>query len=374
MAASNFSRKFSKWWILIFTLLDSCVDRIEFDIPPAQNQLVVEGMISDDPGPYTVRISRALDLEADSVVISPVKQAKVKLLDDEGRSENFSETSPGVYVTGGLIRGKVGNRYHIWLETQEGEQFESQPDAIRSVGPVENIRFEFEARSITENYGPVRADVFNVYMDANAGAGTDGEKFVRWKFTGTYEVLSYPERHFIWALGFTLPDPYPCSGYDFDEAGNLVSMGPCTCCSCWAHHYESQPSLSDGQQVVNNQYYNIKVGEVPITSATFYNKYQVEVAQMSLSRTAFEFFKLVRAQKEGAGSLFQPPSGEIKGNISPLNNSKPIVGLFYATSINRKSVYIQRSDVPYNIPPIAEIRYPCTWYENSTNVKPSNWE
>src|SRR5258708_13442047 len=63
----------------------------------------------------------------------------------------------------------------------------------------------------------------------------------------------------------------------------------------------------------------------------------------SLSKKSFEFFRLIRAQKEGASSLFQPPFGEIKGNVSPVNSTAPVVGLFWATSVDRKSTRLNSS-------------------------------
>lgn len=44
--------------IICILLLAACVDRIEFDdIKPANFPLVVDGFISDKPGPYTVKLS-----------------------------------------------------------------------------------------------------------------------------------------------------------------------------------------------------------------------------------------------------------------------------------------------------------------------------
>ena len=362
-------------WLVIFLLLNACVDRVDFKVPAARLQTVVEGMISDEPGPYTVRVSRGMDLDADSAFHAPIENAKIKLYDDEGNTEDFIETTPGVYMTGGVLRGQVGHAYHIVLETPDGNVFESEPDRINSAGEVERIWYEYEARTTALNYGDVPADVFNIYIDANAS--TESENYVRWRFIGTYKVVTQPELHATWLQGeHTFKDPLPCSGYIVAPAlggGDLQKVAECTCCACWINEYESVPHLSDVQLVTNNQFRNIKLAEVPINNFTFFDKYRVSVEQMSLSRTAYEFFMLVRAQKEGASSLFQPPSGEIEGNIHPRNSSARVVGLFWATSVKRKSVFIPKSDVPYWIPPL---NFPnsCTSLPNSSNIKPENWE
>src|SRR5258708_1616854 len=135
-------------WLVAFALLNACVDPISFEVPPAQSQIVVDGLISDGPGPYSVRLSRSLELNADSSSIRPVLGAKIKLHDDEGNIEDFTGTGTGVYTTGAIIQGQVGHAYYITIETSDGKTFESEPDRINAVGEVEQIRHEYEARTI----------------------------------------------------------------------------------------------------------------------------------------------------------------------------------------------------------------------------------
>ncbi|MFM9839358.1 MAG: DUF4249 family protein [Cyclobacteriaceae bacterium] len=364
-------------WFLVFAAMSACVQRVDFNAPAAQLLTVVEGVISDSPGPYTIKVSKGLSLDESSLVGTPVRDMKIKLYDDLGNTEDFTEDSPGIYKTKGIIHGKIGHTYRVVLETREGEIFESEPERINPVGEVVNIRYEFEARTIVKKFGEVNADVFNVYVDANGGSGN--ENYVRWRLTGTFKVVTYPELNETFTPPYTpYKDPWPCSGYillpEAGTGGKLEKIGDCTCCICWINQYESIPQLSDAQLVSENQFKNVKVGEVAINNLTFFEKYLAEVEQMSLSRKSFEFFKLVRSQKEGASSLFQPPAGVLKGNIKSANSNEPVVGFFWATSIKKKSIFIYSSDVPYLIPPRNTDTRPCTSYTNSTTIKPALWE
>jgi len=100
----------------------------------------------------------------------------------------------------------------------------------------------------------------------------------------------------------------------------------------------------------------------------------VTVDQMSLSKASFDFFKLIRIQKEGASSLFQPPSGQLKGNVTGVNTTEPVVGIFWATSIHSKHIFIERSDVPYLVTPPDPDIGACTGYKNSSTTQPTFWE
>ena len=374
MAAKQSFWKIKIRWLMAFLLLSACVDRIYFDIPPAKSLTVIEGFISDDPGPYTVNVSNGLVLDMDSTARNPLRQAKIKLYDDEGNVEAFTETSPGEYKTGGVIRGKVGHGYHISVETPDGKIFESESDVLSPVGEVERIRYEFEARVIERYFGEVPADVFKIFVDSKAGTGN--QNYVRWRYKGTYKVETYPQFHSIFLQTSAYADPLPCSGYIIVPAlggGRLEKVGDCTCCLCWGNIFDPVPQLSDAQLITDNQFNDVKVAEVPINSATFYEGFLIEIEQMSLSKTAFDFFKLIRTQKESASSLFQPPSGEIRGNLKPVNSSANVVGLFWATAVSKKSIFISRSDVPYPLPPIERRSDTCLTYPNSSTEKPDLW-
>jgi len=359
-----------KW--MAFAGLVACVDRVEFNTPLPQSVIVVEGMINDGPGPYLVKVSNGLNALADTTTATPVRQAKINLYDDEGNTESLTETAPGVYATAGVIQGKLGHAYSIKVETADGRIFKSASDVINPVGAIEQINYSYEARTVQFNNMATAADVFNVSVNANGGSGSS--QYVRWRFVGTYKVKTRPELHvivFFTPPPNTIPDPYPCSGW-IAEPGPLMQVGPCTCCICWVNQFESAPTLADGQLVNNGEYRNVKVAEVPINGVTFGDKYMVEVDQMSLSKTAFHFFNLIRLQKLNAASLFQPPPGQINGNVKAVNSTDLVVGLFWATSINTKRVFIQPSDVPYTVLS-SEIAEPCTSYANSSITQPAFW-
>ncbi|MBI3220604.1 MAG: DUF4249 domain-containing protein [Bacteroidetes bacterium] len=370
----NFVR--TRWFIVLF-VASACVERVELGVPPPQSLMVIEGMITTDAPPYTVKVSRGFALDADTVPFNPVKNLTIQLFDDQGNSENFVEKTPGEYISSGSIQGQIGHSYHIKVQTPDGKIFESDPDLLKPVGYVTDIRFEYERRTKQGKYFEEQVDVFNVFVDSDAGSGTDN--YVRWRLTGTYKIDTYPQYYMRWTPPYTpYMDPWPCSGYrvgpgPIGSGGTLIKFDECSCCTCWAKQYEQMPQLSDVQLVVNNQFKNVKVGEVPITNMTFANKYLVEMEQLSLSKNAFEFYKLVRKQKEEASTLFQPPPGIIVGNVFAKNNSDFVVGMFGASSISKKSIFIYPTDVPFKlVAPFYDTR-PCTFYANSSTNKPVQW-
>lgn len=366
-------------WLLVFVTISACVDRIEFDVPEPGQLTVIEGSITDRPGPYTIKISQGLRLDSDSSTHAPVSGAEVTLFDDEGNQETLIDLGSGRYITQGIIHGQVGHSYFIRVVMPDGAIYESIPDELNSVGEIQQIRYSFESRTVKMEWGNVDASVFNVFIDSYAGP--DSEPYVRWRYTGTYKVETFPELHLTHVPPYTpYKDPRPCSGYrivpgPIGSGGSLEKFDECSCCLCWVSDYERLPQLSDTQLITNGQFNNIKVGEVLLTRAAFHDKYLIEVEQMSLSRNAFDFFKLIRNQKENASNLFQPPSGEIVGNIQAVNNSRAVVGIFWATAISKKSLFLYKADLPYPIPANEIIWESCyDSYPNATNQKHPLWD
>jgi hypothetical protein len=125
--------------------------------------------------------------------------------------------------------------------------------------------------------------------------------------------------------------------------------------------------------VSNGQFRNVKVGEAPITRMTFLEKYHVAIEQMTITKNAFEFLKIIRNQKANTANLFQPPPGRLVGNIKPVNASYNVVGLFSAASVTRDAIFISKDDLPYKLPRDT-VPLPCTAYPNSSTVKPGFWD
>ena len=101
--------------ILIF-FTESCVDRINFDIGEPTSTLVIEGQISDQPGPYTIKVSKAFDIESKFSAKIPVTVKELAISDDAGNREELVEVSKGIYQTKvNGIRGVVARAYNSIL-------------------------------------------------------------------------------------------------------------------------------------------------------------------------------------------------------------------------------------------------------------------
>ena len=78
--------------------------KINFDTERSANQLVVDGGITDHPGPYELRLGMT---SKTSTVPVPLTGASVAIVDGDGNREAYVEGEDGLYLLMGKnVRGK----------------------------------------------------------------------------------------------------------------------------------------------------------------------------------------------------------------------------------------------------------------------------
>jgi hypothetical protein len=103
-------------------ILLSCTKEIDVELNDSSPQIVIEGNISDEPGPYFVRLSKTVNF-SDPNIYPHVTGATVIVSDNAGVTDTLTETSPGLYRTES-ITGTQGNTYTLKV-IAEGNQYEA---------------------------------------------------------------------------------------------------------------------------------------------------------------------------------------------------------------------------------------------------------
>ena len=364
--------------ISIFIILCSaaCVDRINIDVGATPYfPIVIDGLISDQPGPYKILVTKAFDIQSKYSLKVPLSVKRMVMSDNVGTSEVLAETSQGVYQTNPSgIRGTVGRVYKLRIELLDGRIYETKPDTLFAAGTIDSVYHAFkEVKNDTLiTYG------FDILFNSTSASGN---KFnFMWKFVGTFQSDTNPELYDTLCIEARCPKPLRCSAYVAHQgSGELVYQKPCECCTCWYNFFNIEPLISSNQFVQNGSFIGLRAVYVPVTQWTFMYKVHAEVRQLSLSRQAFDFWKGVKAQQGASASLFQPVTGKIISNFVQVSGPPAeMEGLFYATAITSKSIFITREDVPNPLfipPQNLPFKNTCrSLFPNSTTVKPSFWD
>jgi hypothetical protein len=347
-----FKRAFS---FLVLITVGACIDRIDIPAPttlPAD--LVVDGLITDAPGPYTVKLTRGIHLDDTQFDGDPLHARSVTLYDNFGNSEVMQETKTGVYRTKpDGMQGIVGREYFIRIETTDGHLYQSIPDKMNPVGDFDTLYYEFEEKKDRDGFDQ---QGFRIFVDAAVPEGDS--TFTRWRFTGTYVVETLPQykaKNADPGKGCVY-GPLPCSGWanvngELKEgyAYNPVTYKyeyvvglKCTCCRCWITPREHDPVVKSGYTQKNGTFNRLEVGYVPVNFYTFYEKYQVKVSQMSISRRTYDFWMNLSQQRQAINSLFQPVTGKVQTNFTENGNPTTVQGIFQASAIKTKILYLDK--------------------------------
>jgi len=304
-----------KIFIAVCFLLVACISCIKrVDVPTRSEKpiLVVEGNITTDTMPYTVKLTYSGKVEhADNIPDQYLeKDAKVTISDDHGRATVLAYTNQGVYqTTDSTYVGEVGRSYHVSVELKDGRKFASMPEKMKA--PV-------GIGTITVRY--------NGYFDMNVPSRM--EVFVNTKDP------AQEENYYRWSFETWIGRETPGVGCGF---GCVMFQ------YCYQQYIDREVRILSDADINGNEIKDQKVGYCYIY--TYFNPY-VDIAQYSLTREAYQFWEGYQAQQIRTGSTLDPLPAAIRGNVYNIaNTDEYALGYFSAASVARRKVIL----VPYSI-------------------------
>lgn len=363
-------RRFLFWILVIFS---ACVDPLQISIPDEDRRIVVDGLITNEPGPYHVKLFYTNKISTSRLQpFESVSGALVIIKNDLGQVFTLTEVSAGMYESDpDELTGEIGRSYHVVIQTPDEKVYESIPQLLTNPGEITDVDLIFTPASLP-GFSESILDALEISIDSKGVSG--GNNLFRWRWKTIHKVRSYPELETRSTPGGEIPNPEPCSGHVRRGMGT-EQVGECTCCFCWSYDYSEQARVSKNQFVNANTFLNESIGLIPVTSMHFFDKYHLEVQQLSLSEEAYDFWDLVEKQQNGNADLFQPNAIKIRGNIYRVGDpNEEALGFFGVSGVASKSMYISEEEVPYTFGDIEIIRYSClAYFTNATNQQPVFW-
>jgi len=321
--------------LLSLTLTVSCIEPLDIIIDTGQEVLIVEGAITTRPGPHKIRLTRSG--RYDGAVI-PVTNASVTIRDSEGTTFPLREeifvyidpefgflhyTSPtAVYTTDDAFSAVVGRTYTLEIRTATGIEYTSIPEKVIPAIEILELTAKFSKVAIPDNKYKTGMEVYTTFQDP-----VDEQNYYMWKNSGLYKLTSYPDLHVIFPdYGPVIPDPKDC------------------CTPCWISEPNADRSiyiLADNN--INGNKTTISSAFIVDDSVRYSDKYMVRIEQNSLSREAFQYFKLLQEQLSINGDIFDPAPGTLRGNMINLSNpSENVIGYFRVSAVSIDSMFLTR--------------------------------
>jgi len=171
---------FSLITIVTACFLSSCQKVIKLKLDTSPSQIVIQGNVYDQPGPYTINITKSVSFDQ-SNVYPAVTGAAVTISDNVGNTEVSNEISPGNYLTS-TIQGVPGRTYNLTVnidgQTYKASSTMPKPVSIDSIyytkspfGKDEQLTVKFLDPADTINYYRLVEFINGVQQDRFSIAG-----------------------------------------------------------------------------------------------------------------------------------------------------------------------------------------------------------
>ncbi len=136
--------------VCFLVLFSACEEVIELDLNEANSMIKIEGVVTDQRGPYQVEISRSVGFYEDND-FPPVSGAFVAISDSEGHRDTLVEIRPGIYQTK-TLRGMLGNSYTLEVEVN-GKSYLASSKIPEERIPIKTLEYGYRQGSLFSDEG-----------------------------------------------------------------------------------------------------------------------------------------------------------------------------------------------------------------------------
>lgn len=294
--------------ILSILLLSSCVSQFIPETKESQEILVVEGLVTDQYGSSTIKLSSSLPLGT-TITAKPVSGCIVTISDDLGTYFQLFETEPGTYATLGSVRGVIGRFYTLHIITNSSlgnHSYESFPMEMKPVPPVDSIYYEKVTIADNNKFAQPKEGC-QIYL--NTHDATNLCKFYRWEYDETWE--------------FRLPYTVP----------NYI---------CWVSASSDKINVKSTTSLAEARIMKYPLSFISNTTDRLKVKYSMLVKQYSISKDEYLYWEKLQNLSEQVGGLYDLIPASILGNVYSTNNpNEKVLGYFSVSATSSKRIFIK---------------------------------
>lgn len=300
---------FSCLYISFLLLTNSCILQFLPETTDDQDIMVVEAIVTDQPGQNRVKLSTSMPLGVRSQA-KPLSGCRVTLSDDLGNNWELQEKDGGTYVTTPEFRGIVGRLYSLHIKTNSARQnlsYQSRAIRMRPVPPIDSVYYESRALSYSNDGTPVSegAEIF-----LNTHDPENNCKFFRWEYVETWEFI----------LPYMVPNR-----------------------RCWAAGNSEAINIKNTSSLAID-----KIERLPLTFVTnetdrLREKYSILVNQYSLDEEEYTYWEKLQKTVEDVGTLYDIVPASIPSNIRCVEKpDENVLGFFSVSSVKSKRIFIKK--------------------------------
>ena len=296
--------------LIIQLIISGCVEEFTPARYGTHFLLVVNGLITNQPEVYTVRLSWSIPPgEAISV---PLPGCNVKVHDDLGHIYQFTESStPGTYNSDiNTFQGVVGRKYKLHIETNNSTpthySYESVWVEMKEVPPIDSLYYEkVLIKEATQE--EVKQEGCQIYFNTFDPSGDC--RFYRWDYTETWKIEI----------------PY----------SNVINR------ICWVTENSQKINIKNTSILSEDKVYRYPILFISNETDRLSIRYSINVNQYSLSENEFEYWEKLQNVTQNTGGLYDIIPSSLTGNLFCVEDPEEnVLGYFGVSARTSKRIYI----------------------------------
>jgi len=315
--------------VLLMVTFIRCSEIYTPNIDATTEALIVEGIITDGVGPFSIKLSKSLLFTSDSLSNSSyVIGAKLTVKDNENNTFVLNDAGKGNYILPLSFKAKVGRSYKLHIETKDGNIYESNFEKLLPSQPYDSIRgfyitdkYPGESKFIITNGADMRVDLFKSISNLDSIPSCRFNSNITVQYD--YYIHNDTTVNYYWYV-------YGWRSVDLNLDENIIE-GKSSKTGAFVQNH-SLCFIPHGMS-----FYGCDIPpQGPISS-----DYYLRVNQYTMNGDSYRFYKGANKQLAANSKIFDPIASQLCGNMKCINNtSKIVLGLFEVSSITQTAFLI----------------------------------
>lgn len=295
-------------FLLVLLILNSCIAKFIPQIAEEKELLVVQGLITDQQEPDTIKLSWSMPLgEINS--LRPVSGSRVDITDDLNNLASLNEITPGTYISPADFHGQVGRIYTLHVHTtglSGNLNYESAAMEMKPVPPIDSIYYIKTVIQQSEGFDK-GIDGCQIYLDTYDPQNKC--KYYRWDFAETWEFR----------LPFAVPNQ-----------------------TCWIKEKSKAINIKSTVAFDESRITRFPINYITNLTDRLKTKYSILVNQYSLNEEEFAYWEKIQNVAVQVGGLYDIIPASVPSNINSIENpTEKVLGYFSVSAKSSKRIFIK---------------------------------
>lgn len=304
--------------VLLLLGFPACEEPFRPELDEFDYVLVVDGAITDLPGPYTIRLSFSSGIYSSEQ--QPVEGAVVSIIEEGGEQETLTETQAGTYITSADgIQGTAGKSYKISIQLKDGTQYESNYQVMPSSISIDSVGADLEYHYLSIEEPEVPGYQFHITTEL----AENSDNYFMWSLESTHKYRSDFTLDYIFSGGI---QPYP---------------NPTEFMTCWRTDQINEIYTFNTTVLSQPKIERLPLNFARADERELAIRYSLLVTQFTINEEAYTFWNNIQHQIESQETLYNNQPFQIRGNLFNIDNpDETVLGFFMVASQNEKRVFV----------------------------------